>query len=454
MSIVDNKIITKKEANSERIMQKFLINFLYNEPFFASIIASIEKIKTHEIPTAGVACIKGDYYLYWNPEFITGLTFKQFKGLMKHECYHILFKHCTTRKRKPHMLCNLAQDLAINSLIPYEELPPGGFVPGYYLQKKMEVPGFGIQWKEDQHSEESKFIESLIQDESYEYYFNELMKNKNMFISDEGEPIFQEGMEGDGSCSGENPGNDSKMKKGFGFDSHFDNSDETDSDQRMADAKMKDTIQKAVEKANKSKQGRGWGSVPSEMRGKIDALFNQDVDWKTVMKYFCGSKLKSNKFSTYKKINNRFPYIFPGKKSTHESKIAIFIDQSGSVWDEALVMLFGSLNDLSSLTSFTIWHFDSSVDKNSRYDWKKGEKMDKAYRTRGGGTSFASVERFFETVQREFDGYIIMTDGQAPKPKTSITKRAWLLIPGTELAFQPDRADTVIRMRKDYQLKH
>ena len=44
-----NRVISVEEAETEKAFQKLLINFLYNEPFFASIIASLDKVKTRSI---------------------------------------------------------------------------------------------------------------------------------------------------------------------------------------------------------------------------------------------------------------------------------------------------------------------------------------------------------------------------------------------------------------------
>ena len=52
------------------------------------------------------------------------------KGLLKHECLHLVFEHTTTRRHTPHIIWNYATDLAINSLIPEDELPEGGLIPG------------------------------------------------------------------------------------------------------------------------------------------------------------------------------------------------------------------------------------------------------------------------------------------------------------------------------------
>ena len=63
-----------------------------------------------------------------------------------------------------------------------------------------------------------------------------------------------------------------------------------------------------------------------------------------------------------------------------------------------------------------------------------------------GGTNFEAVENHYREVSKDFDGYIVMTDGEANKPKTCISKRCWVLLPNRSLVFQPDKRDTVIRM--------
>ena len=67
-------------------------------------------------------------------------------------------------------------------------------------------------------------------------------------------------------------------------------------------------------------------------------------------------------------------------------------------------------------------------------------------RTLSGGTCFDSVENHFRKRAAEYDGYIIMTDGCAPKPKTCISKRCWVILPGYKLNFTADRRDAVISM--------
>ena len=42
-----------------------------------------------------------------------------------------------------------------------------------------------------------------------------------------------------------------------------------------------------------------------------------------------------------------------------------------------------------------------------------------------------------------------MTDGFAPKPKTCISKRCWVLLPGIQPSFPIDNRDTVVLMERN-----
>ena len=147
------------------------------------------------------------------------------------------------------------------------------------------------------------------------------------------------------------------------------------------------------------------------------------VDWKKVLRYFVKTSQKANKSSTIKRINRRYPYIHPGRKTARTAKIAISIDQSGSVSDEMLAAFFAELNKLSDLAEFTVIPFDSTVAEDKVYVWKKGEKR-VWERVRYGGTDFNPPTEYVNA--RPFDGHIVLTDLCAPKPKPSKCQRMWM----------------------------
>tara|TARA_Y100000296_G_scaffold70888_1_gene85883 strand:- start:101 stop:499 length:399 start_codon:yes stop_codon:yes gene_type:complete len=127
--------------------------------------------------------------------------------------------------------------------------------------------------------------------------------------------------------------------------------------------------------------------------------------------------------------------------------VAIYIDQSGSVGDDDLALLFGCLNKLGKMTQFTLFPFDYSIDEENAVEWRKGQRVPPK-RTRCGGTSFHAVETHVKEKGGKFDGHIILTDGEAGDPGPSVQRRCWVIIPGRELMFSPHPNDIVVRMER------
>ena len=136
-----------------------------------------------------------------------------------------------------------------------------------------------------------------------------------------------------------------------------------------------------------------------------------------------------------------------GAKRGYTSSVAVYIDQSGSVGNHELELAFAELRNLARNTEFTTFHFDTEVDEKSETLWKKN-RTPQVHRTRSGGTDFDCVTAHANKNRNRFDGYIIITDGEAAKPKPSKLKRCWLLVPGTKLCFSSDRRDFVAKMKK------
>ena len=407
---------------SDKRFERLLVKFLLDEPFFASIVINLKKVKTRSIPTAGVAVKNNTLTLYWNPEFVARLSEKHFFGLLKHECYHLIYQHVVARKQEPHTLWNIATDLAINSMISPEYLPEGGLVPGQAFKNDPGAP------PNPEREKISKFIARLPRLKSSEWYMDKIKNDNNGKTA----KAMCDNFDQDGE--GSHPG----------FDVHIESEgDMSETDKKVMAGKIKELVKKSAEKACKS---NSWGSASMQLRDEISKLFEDSINWKKTLQYFCGTKQKSTKSRTFRRINRKYPYIHPGTKIRRTSSLAIYIDQSGSVGDDGISLFFSALEKLSKSVSFKVFHFDTSVDLKSEYSWKKGQRYNNPMRTLTGGTCFNCVEDHFRSRSQEFDGYIVMTDGCAPKPKTCISKRCWVLLPGYELHFTKEKRDSIVQM--------
>ena len=377
---------------------------LMDEPFFAALSRRMDKRATNAIPTAGVTVTEeGKLQMVYNPKFFAPLSDDARKDILKHEFYHIVFQHVTggrflsfrdmaPSERKIH---NIAMDLAINGHLP--NLPEGACFPG-------KGP-FA-------HLEPFK---------SAEHYLRELRKMQKDEPEGEGKG---EG-EGEGGTPGGQGGGQGQGNPLDGMDSFDDHSgwDEMDDQtKQIAEERVKEFIKDAVEEANTS--SRGWGSVPADCRKDIIASISTKVDWRKVLRYFVKQSQKANKRSTVRKINKRYPYMHPGKKATRTAKIAIAIDQSGSVSEEMLTAFFSELNTLAKIAEFTVIPFDTRVDPEKNFVWKKGQSR-KTERTMYGGTCFDAPTKFVNETGG-FDGLIICTDMEAPKPVRCNVQRMWI----------------------------
>jgi predicted metal-dependent peptidase len=225
----------------------------------------------------------------------------------------------------------------------------------------------------------------------------------------EGEP--GEGEPGEGEGEGGQPGS---------FDDHSGWSEGGDTASEIAKERLKDAIKKAAQEAQKA---NSWGTVGADMRQEIIDRIATKVDWRKVLRYFIKTSQRANKRSTVKRLNPRYPYIHAGRKVTRQAKIAISIDQSGSVSDDMLAAFYSELDKLAELAEFTVIPFDTDVAEDKVFVWKKGERRKKE-RVLCGGTCFDAPTKYVN--KGNFDGHIVLTDMMAPKPVSSRVQRMWM----------------------------
>ena len=408
-----------------------LTALMWDEPFFSAMLRDVTKIETDSIPTAGVLAKDGDIKMWWNRSFLAGLSSKQVKGLLKHEVYHLVFEHTTSRKKTPHIVHNYATDLAINSpaMIPEDELPQGGLIPGKAIHIDPEAYAKLDAEAKARFDRISGKIEAFPPNMSSEWYFGQLMDDDEM-VEDltGGDKGGEGGKPGDGV-----PGTmDDHGEWGEGM---------SDAEKELVKGKVKKAMRDAVKKCDSRGQ---WGSVSAEMRSELRKMCSNEVDWKSVLRAFCGMSQRANRSRTMKRINRKYPYIHSGRKVGHSANVAVYVDQSGSVDDGSLALIYAELEQLSRKVTFTFIPFDSTVDTDNEIVWKKGKKQ-RLNRFRCGGTNFHAVAEHAEANKHRFDGYIVCTDGEAADPGPSRMRRAWVIVPGRKLYFDK-RNDTLVQM--------
>jgi predicted metal-dependent peptidase len=236
-----------------------------------------------------------------------------------------------------------------------------------------------------------------------------------------GEGSGEPGEEGGDSQPGEN-GQGSGSGEPGSFDDHSGWEEAASGEAAvMAKERLKNAVKEAAQEAAQS--AKGWGSMSGQVKKDIMKRLETKVDWKKVLRYFIKTSQRANRSASVKRINRRYAYIHPGKKVNRQAKIAVAIDQSGSVSDSMLEAFFAELNKLASLASFTVVPFDTEVDESKVYEWKKGQNK-KTERVLCGGTCFEAPTKWAN--ENTVDGLIILTDMEAPKPGRCKAQRLWL----------------------------
>lgn len=440
-----------KVVETDFNLQRHLIPFMMEVPFYAELSRHIQKRFTTDIPTACVAFDqKQDELVMWvNPYFVGGGTYtaknneqitekglsnSEIRGLLTHEFDHIVFGHLCGRVQTPHFPWNIACDLAINSGIEAQagpeyqkqkmwlnketrRLPEEGFIPG--RRPVIDPAKFALLKPEQQQSvmEYCELVESLPKMKASEYYFAQIMNEKKK-----------------GRCGGMQP---DAFEIQLTLDDHGGWSEDNQLSEEMKEyiqGKIKSVIEKAVRHADSIKDG--WGNIPADIREDIRRAVSTVVNWKSVLKQFIGQLVRGAKTTSLKKINKRYPYIHPGKKNSYVAKLLIAIDESGSVDDNMLTTFFAELDQLTKRVSVTLLHFDCFCNQKDLYEWKKGTKPE-LKRLKSGGTNFdAPTELANKPENRgKWDGMLILTDGCAPAPIQSRIKRGWVLGKDCKLHF-------------------
>ena len=433
-----------------------LIRLMWDEPFFATILRIIKKRETTQVPTAGVYTKDGELHLVWNRKFLAGLTPDQIKGLLKHEAYHIIYEHTTTRKQEPHIVWNYATDLAINSLIDENELPEGGLIPGKPFEPLTaeQIQQMGQQ-AADRYAKVSAKIASFPKEQTSEWYFQQLMDDPEVAESIQsqdkmaGKSLAEALADGtvkideDGNLVDQD-GNPVTLVPG-GDDDHDGWGDMTDEQADQLKGEIQEALRKAVERCDGS---NSWGSVGASMQSKLRDMVSREIPWQAVLKRFCGMSRRADRASSIRRIHRKYAGIHPGAYRDYKANIAVYLDQSGSVSDSDLALFAGELDGLAKRVTFTLFNFDTEVDTKSERELRKGKRVD-LNRTRCGGTDFSCVTKHLHSpAGKKFDGALILTDGYAPDPGICRTKLGWVICPTGSLQFEKKGRDFLIQMKE------
>ena len=339
---------------------------LYN-PLYGEVFLFLNKIESKTIKTMAVGVIRQvDLALYYNEEFIKGLSGDELRAVLKHEALHILLHHLVRVRHgafNPKGF-NIAADMAINCHIL--NLPTSAIYP-----KTFELPdGQSADWYYKSLKEEAE----------------KRKQDLEQMLADKGvETVDDHGLWGE-------------------FDEEI----------------VSEKIKNIAESAIKAQEKKGWGDTPGGLVEQIIAANKPVVNWKKEVKWFINKVVELGRKNTRMRPNRRYIFQSPGTKRDYTSRLLVAFDTSGSVSSEQLTYFTTELNGMIDHVICDFIQFDCQINGKPEKFSKKAAKIDIKGR---GGTNFGPVIQLADN--EGYDGLVIFTDGYAPFPPKPKVRLLW-----------------------------
>ena len=398
-------------VNPREMLENAMLYMIRNNgAFYSELLMQMHIHQTTQIPTAGVNIKNGKINLYYNPYFLASMNIIEQAEVLKHECKHLIHNHIPRAKALDgslfndekkersikdqikghygHQRFNYAADCAINQYLP--NLPKkmmmfdkngapvlddkGAHVGGSPITLESFKQAVGTDALPHMHME---YYHQLIQDSP----------NKNK--------MKQKG-------SGQGGGDGGEEGDGEGDMAVDDHSLWGDSDDDLD--KLEETIKAAAKKAAENASEHMAGNLPSDIQAALDAMNKPSVAWKAQLRRFIASSEELKTESTRKRRNRRYGITFPGHKSEAKLRLAVAVDTSGSVSDEALAQFWGEMDAIHRHgASITVIEADCVVQ--NIYDFDPRKKP--GFQGRGGTAYKPAIDK---AIELNVDGIIYFGD--------------------------------------------
>ncbi len=339
--------------------------------------------------TAGVS-ITDKLNLYINPTFWNKQTGKAKQELLEHEIEHIVFKHISRSKdyidlgknSAGRLKCaNISMDAGINENKP-----------------NITADGFGVTYERlNKQLEEIKSRYRVGPDEPWETTYEKLMQ-----------------------AAKENP-NKGEGGEGFGdpIDDHSTWAESTEN-KEVAEGLVRDA-------SNKAQNATGIANMPQHMLKEIADMNKASVNWQREMRQFATSALRYDFTRTRNRRNRRDIYgeglRLSGRKKKPQLKIAVCLDSSGSVGDDAFAQFFAEVAEIHKM-GIEIVCIDADTGVAAVYDFDP-KKPHKRYGN--GGTSYQAA--ITKAVELKVDAIAYMGDmDSSDRPNNPGIPFMWVVV--------------------------
>lgn len=409
------KEISPREIEEAKKRMEWLIGFMIiRYQFVYQILGMMTKTCIPHFPTMGVRVLGGgNFNLCYGVEFVNSLKDEELTYVMYHETLHLALHHCTTRKFDLHEIGNIADDLAVNEIVPIEA---GSCVPpamGTFVSDFKKKPMFA-DIKEKQTAE------------WYYDFLREKMKDQDKGKG-KGEGEGQGEGQGNGEGDGQGDGQDQSQKgKGQGQDKDQNKADQGkgfDNHDGWAEDEVAD--EKVRAKINEIAKSDSWGNVGGTERELILAAQVRRVNWRNILRQFYGNMVWHERESTRKRPNRRTGLIHPGNRKIQVDRHLVVADTSGSVGSDLAGQFLATVNQMTEYVPIDFAQCDCGITEQPRpFNSKKKE----VHFSGRGGTDFQPIMDLVN--EKHYKSVVILTDGQASECTQPKARVVWVLPEG------------------------
>ena len=436
------------------LKRKMLVKY----PFFGSVVASVGYKENKDIPTAGT---DGET-IYYNPEYLEGLSVDEQTFIFAHEVCHIAFNHILRSEGKNPELWNIATDGVINQFLKRDGL-------------KM-APG-GVDMAEAINYDAEQLYEKLLQEKQQSGQGNSQQNQQGNQQQSSGgsqggnnqqQPQSQQGNSGSGSSqeqkkqsqeqsggeSGEDSQKEDKSKQDVGHDTHSmweqavkkhkEQQEKTDKKESLLDKLLgKDKDKKGKEKTelekkqeelesigekdafkknleDKKKQLEELKEAISKQAAQAGTSTNRDirkvndigtakpiVDWRYILR----EAIKYDVDWSYKNATLEDGVVTATLEEQLTPETEIVLDTSGSINEVLLKNFLRECKNILQYTKLKVGCFDTKF--YGFHEIRTEEDIENMKFVGGGGTDFDVAVGAFS---RRVENKIIFTDGEASMP--------------------------------------
>ena len=368
-------------------VSKAISRTMIRQIFYGSCIAATPVKFSDAMPTAWTDALS----IYYNKDFVDGITSDETEGVFVHEVLHIVLLHGPRRGNRKPMIWNVACDHVINLRL---------------LDDGYKLPAGGCYDPQYKNMCEEDVYEKLIDDH------HERMKDQQMMSQQSGDG---DGDNDESGGSGEPTRGDAeedleKLLSGtggpLGGDIQMPESmDEADIAKVRAEAMGR--LSQAVTMA------RAAGQLSAGMEGLIASVFEPELPWTTLLARYATEVVQSRE--DWGRPNRRVQSVFlPRMYDTAMGDFIVIGDASGSVTQREKDQIAAEVTEVAETVKpksiHVIW---ADTEVAGEQVFERGEPIDITPRG-GGGTDMRVPLEYAE--QFEPVVCVLVTDGYTPWP--------------------------------------